>query len=503
MSASPRPPTPWLDRLARVGDRLPDPVVLFLGACLVLIVLSLLGEAGGWSVPHPGTGEPSPVTGLLHPAGIRRMLTDAVKNFVAFPPLGTVLVMMVGVGVAERSGLIGASLQLRLVRLPPRALTPSLMLVSILASAAADAGFVVLIPLGAALYASLGRHPLLGVAVVYAGVGGGYSANLLLTALDPLLAGLTTSAARLLVPDCEVPATANWWFMAVSVPMLTAIGTLVAERWVAPRLASIPWERSKEEEDVAAPVPASRGLAAAGLAALVVPSVTVLLVASGVLYDSVDGTGYRPLFDSVVTLIALGFFLPGVAYAVVGGRARSSGALVQLAAASLGGLGSYIVLIVVASQFVAWFSWSNLGIWVAVHGAATLRDLGLGPLALLVGLAALTAVSDLLVPSASAKWALFAPVFVPMLMLLGVEPAWTQAAYRVGDSVSNVVSPLLPYLPIVLLTARRYVPAAGLGTVFVSQLPFAAAFFGAWMLLLALWFELGLPLGPGTAACAL
>jgi aminobenzoyl-glutamate transport protein len=474
-----------LDRLEAIGNKLPDPLALFAGMAALVALLSVV--LAGTTVTHPGTGAPAAVTSLLTESGVRRIFTEAVKNFAGFPPLGTVIVAVMGIGLAERTGLVAAALGGLVRGMPRRLSTAALVFAGVNSSIAADAGFVVLVPLGAALYAGAGRHPLAGLTVAYAAVSGGFGANVLVTALDPMLAGLTEAAARLVDPDIRVAATCNWWFNAASVALLTGVGTAVA-LWAEPRFG--PWRGS-----VTADIGASRGLGGPALAALAWVGVIAALVAGGVLHT--EEAGYAPLYDSMVVLVAVGAALPGLVYGLQNGTIRSSSDFARLVGEACAGLGGYLVLAFAAAQFVAWFAWSNLGIVLAVTGADILRPLGFGPVPLLFVMVGVAAVINLLIASASAKWAILAPVFVPMLLLLGVAPAETQAAYRVGDAFTNVLTPLLPYVPIVLAAARRYVPEAGLGTVLAAQVPYAVAFGVTWTGMLLVWVGMGWGLGPG------
>lgn len=485
----------WVER---TGDRLPDPATLFGVLAGLVVGVSVIGAAAGWSVKHPGDGSDVVVKSLLEPDAARRLLTDAVANFAGFPPLGVVLVTLLGIGVAEGSGLFDALLRAAIVSVPRRWLTPMFLFAGINASIAADAGFLVLCPLGAAAFLGAGRHPLAGVALAYAAISGGFSANLLITGLDPLLAGLTTSAARLVDPAYTVDATANWYLMAVSVFLLTAVGTVVNDRFVEPRLG--PWTGAAVDEAAPSPVDPSaerRGLwgaAAAGL--LWAAAVAALAGPEGALLRDADG-GLAPLFKALVPLLAIGFFAVGVGFGVGAGTIRSDRDVVRMASAAMSTMGSYLVLAFFAAQFLAWFNASNLGVVLAVNGATALASVGLGSTALLAGFIALAASLNLMIASASAKWAVMAPVFVPMLMLLGVSPEVTQAAYRVADSCTNPISPLMPYLPIALLYARRYVPQAGVGTMMTLLLPYSLAFLASWVPVFLVWAWLGLPMGPG------
>ncbi len=473
-----------LDWLERAGNKLPDPVVLFAGVSVAVAMLSALLAALGWAVPHPSKDELVAVINLLSPDMLRRMWTDAVKNFGAFPPLASVLVAVMGIGVAEKTGLVGAVLGRAVASVPPRWLTAAMLFVGANGAIASDASFVVLVPLGATLWAQAGRHPLAGLAIAYAAVSGGYGANLLVTALDPLLAGLTDAAAKLVDPTVKVAATCNWFFNIASVFLVTGVGA-----WVAPSVEARfgPW--SGREARAEGHDPALRPALLAGVATVVV----LVLVAVFV----IRGDSWAPVYDSMVILVATAAFVPGVVYGVVNGKIRSSNDAMRVVAEAASGMGAYIVLAFAAAQFVAWFNWSNLGIVLAVKGAAVVGSLGLPSTLLLALFVLLSGVLNVLVASASAKWAFMAPLFVPMLMLLGVDPATTQAAYRVGDAVTNVLTPLMPYMPIVLAAARRYVPEAGMGTVLAAQVPFAVAWGITWTAMLLGWHAMGWPLGLG------
>ena len=470
----------WLEV---AGNRLPDPVVLF--GVVAASIVAVSAAAAGATVSNPLTHVPVSVESLASGAMLRRMWTDAVRNFVAFPPLGNVLVAVMGIGVAERSGLFAAALGRAITRIPPAGLTAALLFFGANAAIASDASFVVVVPLGATLWARVGRHPLAGLTLAYAAVSGAYGSNLLITAMDPLLSGLTEGAARLVDPSAHVPATCNWAFNAASVFLITGVGLLLAPRM---ERGFGPWALQQE------PLEAEPRLGPTGVA-LGLTLLALLGIATFTLRS--DDGSWAPVYDSIVPLIAVLCLVPGLVFAWSNGRIRDTAGAARLASEAVGGMGGYIVLAFAAAQFVAWFNWSNLGMVSAVRGAALLRELNLGPTLLLAALVLLSAGLNLIVVSASAKWALMAPLFVPMFMLLGLDPATTQAAYRVGDAFTNTITPLMPYLPIVLAAARRYVPDAGLGTLLAPQFPFALAFGVAWTGMLLLWNAGGWPLGVG------
>lgn len=486
-----------LAAIERVGNALPDPVVIFAGLAALVFGLSGVGAALGWGAVHPKDGAVIGVVSLMTAEGLRGVLVDAVKEFVTFPPLGVVLVTMLGVGLCERVGLVGAALQTFVARVPGALLPPAVVFAGVQSSLAADAGYVVLIPVGAAAFAAAGRHPVAGITAAFAGVSGGFSANLLVTSLDPLLGGITEAAARLVQPDAVVPATANYLFMVASTVVVTLLGTLVTVRVIEPRLGPAP----AGEGEVLPATGDGKGLwAAAGAAGAVVAfTLALTLPTDGVLREAgVTGVAsFKPFFDALIPLLALMFGAAGLTYGWVTGSVRNTRELGEHLAVTMASMGSYLALAFVMAQFLSWFKKSNLGVVAAIHGAELLRSSGMGGVPLLLALVYVTAVINLLMASASAKWAILAPIFVPMLALVGIEPGATQAAYRVGDSSTNMVTPLLPYVPLVLAQVRRYDPTAGLGSLLALMVPYSVSLLIGWTLFLGVWLALGIPLGLG------
>lgn len=521
----------WVER---TGNRLPDPVLIFLWLIVVVVALSVAGAAAGWNAVNPVTGQALEVTSLLSSASIERLFVEMPRTFTSFPPLGYVLLVMLGAGIAERTGLFGAAMR-SIVRLAPAALlTPIVLLAGMLGNQAADAAFVILPPLAAALFAAAGRHPLLGIAVAFAGVAGGFSANLLPGSLDALLLGLTEPAARLLAPDWRMNIAGNWYFIAGMTCLFLPVGWWVAERHVAPRLGawagpSVPVEARSAGQAVetagippgtapgAAGQPVSaeaerRGLRSALLAAACVIAVFAALASPG-LWTAVTGgaplfdeaaaasghieQGLQPLFQSLVAAFFLLFLVTGIAYGRGAGINRSHRDDIRMISEGMTDMAYYLLLAFVAAHFVALFNWSNLGAIFAVRGAATLASTGLPAPALLAGIVVLSATVNLAIGSASAKWAMLAPVLVPMLMLLGISPEMTTAAYRMGDSVTNPITPLLVYFPLVLVFCRRWEPRFGMGGLIAMMLPFSIVFLLSGLLMTVAWATFGLPLGPG------
>jgi len=488
----------FLDGVERTGSRLPDPVSLFFIAAALVVIASWIASTLGVNVVHPGTGATINVVNLLAPEGIRRMFTDAVTNFTAFPPLGLVLVTMIGIAIAERGGLITAVLRTTVHSVPHSLLTAALVFAGVNSSIVADAGYVVLIPLGAVVFASVGRHPLAGLSATFAGVAGGFSANVSITSLDPLLSGITETGAHLIDPAYTVSAASNWYFMLGSTFFLTIVGTLISEKLVEPRLG--PWN-SKEHEDPAMQQRLSplekRGLLWAAIAFLVgcVAVAALSIPEHAILRD--DQGSFKPLEKSVVLILMVLFLVSGIVYAKVTKSVRNDKDIATMASDGMAQMGGYIVLSFVMAQFIAYFNWSNIGVVTAVNGADMLKAMNLqGPL-LLSMLVLITFVLDLLVASASAKWAVMAPVFVPMFMLMGISPEATQLAYRVGDSSSNMIAPMLSYIPLILVAMRRYKPDSSLGTLLALMIPYSMTFLFGWTLFMLAWMYLGIPIGPG------
>ena len=500
----------WLERLARAGNRLPDPITLFvLLAGLVALASAAFAGIGEEIVQRDGTRVRQTVRSLLSASGVRWFFDNAVTNFTGFAPLGKVLTVMLGIGVAERSGLVAAGLRALVGGVPRTLVTSTLVFAGVMSSMAADAGYVVLVPLGAVVFAGLGRHPLAGLAAAFAGVSGGYSANLLLTGLDPLLAGLTQEAARIVDPGYTVHAASNYYFMLFSTGLIVAVGTLATARLVEPMLGE--WDPAGGEDGPEVPAadgePTARERraprAALATGALVLAGTAWLGLAGDSPLRDARGPGesaveaLAPFFASIELQIALLFFAPGVVYGVLTGRIRSDRDVARMTAESMATMGAYVALAFVAAQFVAFFDWTRLGAVTAVRGARLLEAVGLDGVPLLLAFLGVAAVFNLLLGSASAKWAFMAPIFVPMLMLSGFSPEVVQATYRVGDSVTNIVTPLLPYLPVIIVFARRYDREAGLGTLIAAMLPYSLAFGLCWSLALAAWVAAGIPLGPG------
>ncbi len=491
----------FLNRIERLGNALPDPALLFL--LLLVLVWVLSAVLAGFDYTHidPRTQQPLVVQNLLTGAAFTTFLSGMVTTFVTFHPLGVVLVAMLGIGVADHTGFIRATLRSLLSRTSPALLTPMLFLIAILSHSAVDAGYVLVIPLGAVIFQSAGRHPLAGIAVAFAGVSGGFSANPVPSALDPMLQGITQAAAQLLQPEVMLNPLNNWYFTASSTLLIILVGWFVTDRIVEPRLRSLTLDGDFADAPRLEPLSAqeSRGLRWAliamvgGLGALVLSSwsdASAWRSATGGL-TAADA----PLMKSIVPLIFLLFLLPGVVYGYVTGTVQTHRDLVAGMTRAMSGMGYYIVIAFFASLFIAEFGRSNLGALLALQGAAWLASAALPIPLMMISIIFITTIVNLFIGSSSAKWALLAPILVPMLMQLGISPDFTQAAYRVGDSSTNIITPLMPYFPLVVVFCQRYVKTTGIGTVVAMMLPFSMAFLASWTVFLLAFWMLGIPLG--------
>jgi aminobenzoyl-glutamate transport protein len=500
-SARPTLLSRFLAVVERGGNALPHPATLFALMAVLVVLVSAVAAALDLQAVHPGTGEIVRPVSLLSLEGLHRMMRELVTNFTGFAPLGTVLVAMLGIAVAEGSGLIAASLKLVVLSAPPRALTLAVVFAGIMSNTGGEVGYVLLIPLAAIMFHAVGRHPLAGMAAAFAGVSGGYSANLLLGTLDPLLAGLSEEAARIIDPEYHVNASANYYFMAMSTFVIAALGTLVTERIVEPRLGRYEGTAGVDAEQTTTISEGERrGLRWAGGAAVIV---TALLLGgtvpeTGFLRDPATGSLLRsPFMSGIVALIFIVGAVLGLAFGIGAGTVKRDADVVKAMAKAMETLGVYLVLVFFAAQFVAFFNWTNLGLIFAIHGADILRTAGLGTIPLIVAFVIVSATINLFMGSASAKWAIMAPVFVPMLMLLGYTPEFTQAAYRIGDSTTNIISPMMSYFALIIAFMQRYRPDAGIGTLVATMLPYSVTFLVGWTIMLVIWVLFELPVGPG------
>ncbi len=494
--------TQFLDRslgfIERAGNKLPHPATIFLIFALSVPLFSWLAHLLDWNTIHPATNELVEPVNLLSVNGLHLMLTEMITNFTGFAPLGVVMVAMLGIGVAEESGLISAIVRLMVLSAPRRILTFVIVFTGILTNVASDVGYVLLIPLAGMIFIAFRRHPIVGMTAAFAGVSGGFSANLMLGTIDPLLAGLSEEAAQILDINYTVNPTANYYFMVVSTFFIAAVGTFITEKITEPRYANKmdgleagTIEKIQPHE--------KKGLRAAGITFLVCIGLLLLgMIPVGGYLRGVDGGLLSsPVLKGIVALIFLLGIICGMVFGFASGKFKNDHDVVKGMEISMTHLAGYLVLVFFAAQFVAYFKWSNLGIIFAIKGASFLSGLNISLSLLLILFIILSGIINLFIGSASAKWALLAPVFIPMFMLMGYSPELSQVVYRIGDSVTNIISPMMSFFVLIIAFFQRYDKKAGMGTIISLMLPYTIGFFIVWTILLVAWIKLGLPLGPG------
>ena len=489
-----------LDGIETLGNKLPDPALLFLALMLAVWVMSWLMSGVDFGAIHPKTQAPLEVVNMLQGEKLANFFSTMVTTFTGFAPLGVVLVAMLGVGVAEHSGFINAGLKWMLGFTPKLLLTPMLIFVALLSHTAADAGYVLVIPLGGVIFYAAGRHPLAGIAAAFAGVSGGFSANMSLSAIDLILASFTQASANLIDSAITINPACNWYFTIASSFLIILLGWFLTDRVIEPRLnAHSPVDDEVEEAKMEA-LTAQEGkglligslvavLSLVGLALWAYPADSIWRFEGNLINHN------SPLMKSIVAIIFMVFVLPGVVYGFAAKTFKTSRDVVEAMSKSMSTMGYYIVIAFFCSLFLKAFNESNIGVLLAVKGADFLQALDMPAPATLSGIVFLAAFVNLLVGSASAKWGLIGPIFVPMLMTLGFSPELTQAAYRVGDSSTNIITPLMPYFPLVVVYCQRYVKKTGIGTLVSMMLPYSITFLIAWTLFLLAYWGLGIPLG--------
>ncbi|MFC6463762.1 AbgT family transporter [Marinilactibacillus sp. GCM10026970] len=496
-----------LGMVERVGNKLPHPVVIFIIFAVGIIFISEISVRLGLSAPmiNAETGEPGVVEAisLMNKEGIAYIFNNAVSNFTGFAPLGTVLVAMLGVGVAEWTGLISSALKKLLSNVPTWLLTAMVVFAGIISNIASDAGYVVVVPLGAIMFAAAGRHPIAGLAAAFAGVSAGFSANLIFGPTDALLAGITNDALTSANIDYSVETTGNWYFIFVSTFVLTGVGAFVTDKFVEPRLGVYDGDYKPTQEPLSSQE--NKGLIYALITLLAFLAVMAfLMVPQDAALRALDANGDMTLStflsSGLLFMIFLLFVLPGLAYGITIGKIKSSHDFVKGMSESMSSMGGYLVLAFFAAQFINYFAYTNLGSIIASNGANLLENIGFVGLPLILAFILFTAFINLFMGSASAKWAIMAPIFAPMMFNLNIAPEMTLMAYRIADSSTNVVSPLMSYFAMILVFAQRYDKKSGLGTIISTMIYYTIAFLIAWSVLLVIWYVFGLPLGPGAPA---
>lgn len=501
----------WLMGIEAIGNRLPHPIALFtifsITVVLISAICATLGISATGELIANGELQETTVTAvsLLTKEGLTFMLTNAVSNFTTYAPLGMVLVAMLGVGVAEQSGLIHTLLKSAVKITPAKFITPAIVFLGVVSNIASDAGYVILIPLGAMIFRAYGRHPMAGFAAAFAGVSGGYSANLLIGSLDPLLAGISQTAVSDINPNYEVSVMGNFYFLFVSTFLITILGTFVTDKIVEPRLGSYHSMLAEDEDSSLTTIAAQekKGLKYAGITALIYVLIIVLACISSDSFlrnenGALFGTPTSPFLNGIVVLITLLFLLPGIAYGKTVGVFTKENGVCSAMSKSMASMGSFLALAFVSSQFINYFNYTKLGSIVALVGANFLENINIGLIPLMIIFILFSASMNLFVGSASAKWNILAPVFVPMFMQLGYSPELCQLAYRIGDSSTNIITPMMTYFAVILTFAQRYDKKASIGTITATMIPYSIVFLIGWSVMLIIWLLFGLPIGPGT-----
>lgn len=493
-----------LDRVEKVGNALPSPATLFFGLFLIVVILSFIFSKMGVNVTYDAIVDGAleetnvAVKNLLSREGLVHILTSAIGNFTGFFALGTVLTIMLGVGVADGSGLISALMRKVALTTPKKWITPVVIFLGIMSNIASSTGYVVLVPLGAILFMAFGRHPIAGLAAAFAGVSGGWSANLLIGSNDPMFAGMSTAAAQTLNPDYIVQPVSNWYFMLASTFLLTIVGTFITDKVIEPRLTPYKPDIKEEADEVTSNE--KRGLRFAGISFLIYLIIVLILVVpkNGLLRNpETGGILTSPFMSSIIIIMMLLFLIPGIAYGYGAGTLSNEKDIIKLMEKAIAGLSSFIVLIFFAAQFNGAFEYSNMGVVLSVKGANLLSSIGFVGLPLLILFIILTAFINIFIAVDSAKWAMMAPIFVPMFMQLGISPEMTQLAYRIGDSSTNIIAPLMPFFVLTVAFFQKYDKKSGIGSVVSTMLPYSIGFLISWIIMFTIWYLIGLPIGPG------
>lgn len=491
----------WFDRVESFGNKIPNPLYLFVIFCLLIAVLSAILSGINLEVIHPVTNDVVSIRNLISGEGLVYILQSTVSNFIDFKPLGLVLCMMIAVGLVQEVGLADSAIKALLLNAPRRFVTASIFIVGIVGNLASDAAFVLVPPLAGIIFAATQRNPIVGICAGFVAVAAGFTANIFIAGTDVLLSGVTNEASKI-INGVEITPAANWYFMLLSVPFLTILGTWITEKIIEPRFPI-----TADYRDNLAPVGSDtyqvtakekRALKITGFYALlfIILLVATLYPEDSPLRNSNGGLVPSPFLSGMIPIIMTFFISCAIVYGIFAGTIRHFDDLPTLLANALKNVGGYIVLVFFIAQFIGWFNWTNLSMWLAVSGADLLAEIQLPNVVMLGALVILAGLINLVVFSGSAQWAMMAPVFVPLLMLVGVEPEAIQMAYRIGDSTTNVISPTNPYLPMVLALIAQYNAKVRFGTFLSIMLPYCLIFISSWTVLFLIYYSLGLPLGP-------
>lgn len=496
--------TRFLNIVEKVGNKLPHPFILFLYLAAFLMVVSAIVNLFDVSVTHPTTNEEIVAKSLLSKEGVLYMLSSMLDNFTGFAPFGLVIVMMFGIGLAQKVGFFETFMKTTIIRAPKGLITYAIIFTGVLGNIASDAAMIIIPPLAGMVYYAIGRHPLAGMAAAFAGVGIGFTANFLIAGTDALLSGITTEAARIILPDYTVTPVDNWFFMIASVVMLVFVGAFITDKIVEPRLGKFDPKYADQgliNEKISDPTKQEikglrNSLIAGGLyvlllAALVIPASGFLRSEEGTIIPS-------PFISNIIPIILIMFILVAVVYGKTAGTIQKSADVPTLMGDAMKDMSGYIVLIFAAAQFISYFNWTNLSTITAISSSSLLQEANFTGMGFVVCFILLVTIINLVISSGSAQWALMAPVFVPLFMLLDYDPAFAQLAYRIGDSTTNNISPVNPYVIMVLGFMKRYDSRFGFGSIISLMLPYTLIILAVWIVMFVAWNLLGIPIGPGT-----
>ncbi|WP_077358602.1 AbgT family transporter [Virgibacillus halodenitrificans] len=486
-----------LNKVEWLGNRLPDPFMLFASLAILVILLSWIISSFDVTFLQPGEEKPVAIKSLVSAEGIQYMLTSMLENFVGFKPLGIVLAIMLGIGLADKVGLIETFIKSTILKAPKGLITYAVIFIGILGNLAADAAFVIIPPLAAMVFYNVGRHPLAGLAAGFAGVGSGFTANIIVSNTDAVLSGISAEVMGTLDTAVTVTPVDNYYFMLVSVILLSVTGALITEKIVEPRLGKYEGDLQKDFEPVQSIE--KRGLRNAAFAALAYIGLLLIVIfwPDSPLRNENGGMVPSPFLKGIVPIIMLFFITVGIAYGITTKKITSSKSIPAFMGEAMKDLSGFIVLIFAAAQFIAYFEWTNIGTWLAVSGASFLENAGITGIGVVIAFVLLTAGLNLIIFSGSAQWALESPIFLKMFYFLDYHPAFIQAAYRIADSSTNIITPMNPYFIIVLAFMKEYDKKAGIGTLIALMLPYGLIFLLVWILLLLAFVFLGIPFGPG------
>lgn len=500
-----------LDGIEVVGNRLPPPMMIFIFLAAAIIVISGIGTALGWSATGEVYNTKSMqieettinIVNLFSVSGLRYMLSNVINNFMGYKSLGMMLTIMFGIGIAEYSGWLNGLIRKAVQITPYKLVTPMVVFIGAMSNLAENAGYVLFVPLAAMIFKACKKHPLAGIAAGFAGVSGGFAANLMISSGDAVLSGFSDMAAKIMDPNYNVVASCNYFFMATSVFLIVIMGTFVTEKIIIPRLGEYKENGDGTLIEESAEMSA-KDEKALKIANFVFLGIILFIAVSCIPQNSwlrnpetgslIDGS---LLLDAIVPLFTILFFVPGLVYGRISGKFKNSRDLFNGFSNSMRTLSGFICVAFAASQFINYFNYTNLGRILSINGANVLQELNIGPIPLMLVFILVSGFMNLFMTSASAKYAIFAPVFVPMFMTLGISPELTQVAYRIGDSCTNIIAPVLSSLPIILQAMKRYDKDSGFGTLVSCMLPYTVVFMVSWSVMLVIWMLLKLPLGPG------